>query len=114
MQCSKTAPARALAGRGAPLLPTPRLRLLLLARLSPAAAATAAAAGCSCQVVKWVARAAARPQPPEAAPPLIPCQAHAGDSPLVLPEKKELRLVTPKYCESIHQTRRRPTRTIEV
>lgn len=32
----------------------------------------------------------------------------------MLPEKKELRLVTPKYCESIYQTRRRPTRTIEV
>lgn len=28
--------------------------------------------------------------------------------------KKELKLVTPKYCESVTQTKRRPTRTIMV
>lgn len=33
---------------------------------------------------------------------------------MIVTEKKELRLPTPKYCESIHQTRRRPTRTIDV
>jgi hypothetical protein len=31
-----------------------------------------------------------------------------------MPEKKELKLLTPKYCEHIYQTRRRPTRTINV
>lgn len=33
---------------------------------------------------------------------------------MIVTEKKELRLVTPKYCESIHQTKRRPTRTVDV
>lgn len=33
---------------------------------------------------------------------------------MIVTQKKELRLLTPKYCESIHQTRRRPTRTIDV
>ena len=44
--------------------------------------------------------------------PLLP-QAH-NEGPLIVTEKKELRLPTPKYCESIHQTRRRPTRTVDV
>ncbi len=33
---------------------------------------------------------------------------------MIVTQKKELRLLTPKYCESIHQTKRRPTRTVEV
>jgi (E)-4-hydroxy-3-methylbut-2-enyl-diphosphate synthase len=33
---------------------------------------------------------------------------------MIVTEKKELRLPTPKYCESIHQTRRRPTRTVDI
>ncbi len=40
-------------------------------------------------------------------------QAH-NEGPMIVTEKKELRLPTPKYCESIHQTRRRPTRTVDV
>jgi hypothetical protein len=35
----------------------------------------------------------------------------AAAAELVIPSKE---LVTPKYCESIHQTKRRPTRTINV
>jgi hypothetical protein len=33
---------------------------------------------------------------------------------MIVTQKKELRLLTPKYCESIHQTKRRPTRTVEI
>lgn len=38
----------------------------------------------------------------------------AGEGPMIVTQKKELRLLTPKYCESISQTRRRPTRTVDV
>ncbi|KAK9828634.1 hypothetical protein WJX72_001221 [[Myrmecia] bisecta] len=38
--------------------------------------------------------------------------ATATDGPLIMPEKKEL--VLPIYCESIYQSRRRPTRTINI
>jgi hypothetical protein len=36
------------------------------------------------------------------------------EGPMIVTQKKELKLLTPKYCESIHQTRRRPTRTVDV
>jgi hypothetical protein len=38
----------------------------------------------------------------------------ANEGPMIVTQKKELRLLTPKYCESTHQTKRRPTRTIDV
>ncbi|KAL4448645.1 hypothetical protein ABPG75_005864 [Micractinium tetrahymenae] len=38
----------------------------------------------------------------------------AGEGPMIITQKKELRLLTPKYCESINQTKRRPTRTVEI
>lgn len=53
------------------------------------------------------------PLPPALNPPAAGVQAH-NEGPMIVTEKKELRLPTPKYCESIHQTRRRPTRTIDV
>ncbi len=37
-----------------------------------------------------------------------------GESPIIMTQKKELSLVTPKYCESIHETRRRKTCTVTV
>lgn len=40
-----------------------------------------------------------------------PQNAQAAAAELVIPSKE---LLTPKYCESIHQTKRRPTRTINV
>lgn len=40
-------------------------------------------------------------------------QAVVAEGPLVMPEEKKLKLPT-KYCESIHQTIRRPTRTIHI
>jgi hypothetical protein len=40
-----------------------------------------------------------------------PINAQAAAAELVVPSKQ---LVTPKYCESIHQTKRRPTRTVHV
>jgi hypothetical protein len=43
--------------------------------------------------------------------PLLQVRAQASST-LVLPATPEL--VIPKYCESIHQTRRRPTRTVMV
>lgn len=46
---------------------------------------------------------------PQLAPDTTPSQAAAAE--LVIPSTK---LVTPKYCESINQTKRRPTRTINV
>ena len=39
-------------------------------------------------------------------------QAIVAEGPLVLPQEKKLLL--PKYCESVYQTIRRPTRTIHV
>ena len=39
--------------------------------------------------------------------------AKPAEGPLVMPEEKKLKLPT-KYCESIHQTIRRPTRTIQI
>ena len=33
---------------------------------------------------------------------------------MIVTQTKELRRLTPKYCESIHQPTRRPTRTVEV
>ncbi len=39
-------------------------------------------------------------------------QAVATDGPLVMPEKKHV--IMPKYCESVYQSIRRPTRTIHV
>ncbi|KAI3426108.1 hypothetical protein D9Q98_008487 [Chlorella vulgaris] len=36
------------------------------------------------------------------------------EGPMIVTQKKELKLLTPKYCESIHQTRRRPTRTVDI
>ena len=39
-------------------------------------------------------------------------QAILAEGPIVLPQEKKL--VLPKYCESIYQTIRRPTRTIHV
>ena len=39
--------------------------------------------------------------------------AQAGEGPLILPSGEVL-VPTPKYCESIYQTRRRPTRTVHV
>jgi hypothetical protein len=39
-------------------------------------------------------------------------QAGAASPTLIMPAAPEL--VVPKYCESIHQTRRRPTRTVQV
>jgi hypothetical protein len=43
---------------------------------------------------------------------LVLPQAILAEGPIVLPQEKKL--VLPKYCESIYQTRRRPTRTIHV
>ncbi|CAK0779583.1 hypothetical protein CVIRNUC_004810 [Coccomyxa viridis] len=40
-------------------------------------------------------------------------KAVVAEGPLVMPEEKKLKLPT-KYCESIHQTIRRPTRTIHI
>ena len=40
-------------------------------------------------------------------------QAVVAEGPLVMPEEKKLKLPT-MYCESIHQTIRRPTRTIHI
>ena len=40
-------------------------------------------------------------------------QAHAEGSTIAVP-KRELQLPTPKYCESIYQSTRRPTRTVWV
>ena len=40
-------------------------------------------------------------------------QAVVAEGPLVMPEEKKLKLPT-KYCESVHQTIRRPTRTIHI
>ena len=40
-------------------------------------------------------------------------QAVVAEGPLVMPEEKKLKLPT-KYCESIYQTIRRPTRTIQI
>lgn len=52
------------------------------------------------------------PPSPFARDPL--CQAAvAGEGPMIVTQKKE-RLLTPKYCESINQSKRRPTRTVEV
>lgn len=51
--------------------------------------------------------------PLRATPSLFHLQAHA-EGPMIVTEKKELRLPTPKYCESVTQTRRRPTRTVDV
>jgi hypothetical protein len=44
-------------------------------------------------------------------PPAPLAQATANGSALVIPSKE---LLTPKYCEEVFQTRRRPTRTINV
>ena len=38
----------------------------------------------------------------------------AGNGPIIVTEKELMLPGTPKYCESINQTRRRPTRTINV
>ena len=40
-------------------------------------------------------------------------QAVVAEGPLVMPEEKKLKLPT-KYCESIYQTIRRPTRSIQI
>lgn len=40
-------------------------------------------------------------------------QAVVAEGPLVMPEEKKLKVPT-KYCESIYQTIRRPTRTIQI
>ena len=64
-------------------------------------------------------RTAARVPPPPTSSPLAPCcfccrRRWRVRAPMIVTQKKELRLLTPKYCESISQTRRRPTRTVDV
>lgn len=114
MQCSKTAPARALAGRGAAAA-APNTPAALAALGPPQPGPCRHSSSRVLLSSGQMGCLSGRPSPAaRSSPAAAPRQAHAGDSPLVLPEKKELRLVTPKYCESIYQTRRRPTRTIEV
>ncbi|CAL8469861.1 g9403 [Coccomyxa elongata] len=43
---------------------------------------------------------------------LIPTKAIIAEGPIILPQEKKL--AVPKYCESIYQTIRRPTRTIHI